>query len=61
MNSPKKSLTIVSGPNGSGKTSFIETILIGWTNGSPVINADKIAAGITPASPDFWSKKLKIF
>ncbi len=43
---------ILAGPNGAGKTTFALDYLPKLTNSSQYINADLIAAGISPFSPE---------
>ena len=43
--------TIIAGPNGSGKTTFALEYLPTITQGLKFINADLIAAGLSPLSP----------
>ena len=43
---------IIAGPNGAGKTTFSLDYLPKLTNSSQYINADLIAAGISPFSPE---------
>ncbi len=43
---------IIAGPNGAGKTTFSFDYLPILTNSSQFINADLIAAGISPFSPE---------
>jgi predicted ABC-type ATPase len=45
-------LYIVAGPNGSGKTTFVRTFLPYYTDCINFVNADLIAAGLSPFSPD---------
>ena len=47
-----KKIVIIAGPNGAGKTTFAEEFLP-YEGGYPVfINADLIAAGLSPFNPD---------
>ena len=51
MTTPKK-IVIIAGPNGAGKTTFAREFLPN-DGGCPVfVNADLIAAGISPFQPD---------
>ncbi|MDE0104296.1 MAG: zeta toxin family protein [Bryobacterales bacterium] len=50
MGSPR--ILIIAGPNGAGKTTFASAFLPHEANCLTVINADLIAAGISPFSPD---------
>lgn len=44
--------TIVGGPNGAGNTTFAMTYLPKVAGRLPFINADLIAAGLSPLAPD---------
>jgi len=46
-----KNIYIISGPNGSGKTTFAKTFLPEYAKCGRFINADLIAAGLSPFSP----------
>jgi len=46
-----KNVYIVAGPNGSGKTTFAKTFLPEYAKCDRFINADLIAAGLSPFSP----------
>src|SRR5687768_13964597 len=47
-----KKIVIIAGPNGAGKTTFA-TAFLPYEGGHPVfINADLIAAGLSPFHPD---------
>jgi len=43
---------IIAGPNGAGKTTFAEQYLPGLAECSEFLNADLIAAGLSPYSPE---------
>ena len=45
-------LYIIAGPNGSGKTTFVRRFLPYYANCINFVNADLIAAGLSPFSPD---------
>lgn len=47
-----KKIIIIAGPNGAGKTTFARTFLPGEANCPRFINADLIAAGLSPFAPD---------
>ena len=47
---PEKCAIIVGGPNGSGKTTFINELLA--ENALPYLSADKIAYELNPAHPE---------
>jgi predicted ABC-type ATPase len=44
----KKIIQIIAGPNGSGKTTFAYSFLLPRSNGNFFINADTVAAGLSP-------------
>lgn len=46
-----KNVYIIAGPNGSGKTTFAKTFLPEYAKCTRFINADLIAAGLSPFSP----------
>lgn len=46
-----KDVYIIAGPNGSGKTTFARTFLPEYAKCNRFINADLIAAGLSPFSP----------
>ena len=46
-----KNVYIIAGPNGSGKTTFAKTFLPDYARCDRFINADLIAAGLSPFSP----------
>ena len=43
-----KEIVIIAGPNGAGKTTFAHTYLRVEARGLPFLNADAIAAGLSP-------------
>jgi len=43
---------IVSGPNGAGKTTFAREFLPNYADCKNFINADLIAAGVSPFAPE---------
>ncbi len=45
-------LYVIAGPNGSGKTTFVRRFLPYYANCINFVNADLIAAGLSPFSPD---------
>ena len=45
-------LYIIAGPNGSGKTTFVKKFLPGYVKCLNFVNADLIASGLSPFSPD---------
>ncbi|MCM8812946.1 MAG: zeta toxin family protein [Candidatus Omnitrophica bacterium] len=46
-----KNVYIIAGPNGSGKTTFAKTFLPEYAQCERFINADMIASGLSPFSP----------
>ncbi|MCK5450796.1 MAG: zeta toxin family protein [Candidatus Omnitrophica bacterium] len=46
-----KNVYIIAGPNGSGKTTFAKTFLPEYAECNRFINADLIASGLSPFSP----------
>ena len=43
---------IIAGPNGAGKTSFAENFLPDFVDCREFLNADLIAAGLSPFAPE---------
>lgn len=67
MNANKQPVCwIIAGPNGAGKTTFALKYLPAVANCSTFVNADLIAAGLSPLAPkknwslraDYFSRKL---
>ncbi|HEX7191308.1 MAG TPA: zeta toxin family protein [Thermoanaerobaculia bacterium] len=52
MESPEKKVVIIAGPNGAGKTTFAREFLPAEAGLPVFINADLIAAGLSPFAPD---------
>jgi predicted ABC-type ATPase len=52
-----KRIIVIAGPNGAGKTTFAEEFLPKEANCPYFINADLIAAGLSPFAPDKLSIK----
>jgi len=50
-------LYIIAGPNGSGKTTFVKKFLPSYAGCMHFVNADLIAAGLSPFSPDIAAVK----
>lgn len=48
----KPSVYLVAGPNGSGKTTFARTFLPTYAHCKQFVNADLIAGGLAPFSPE---------
>ncbi len=58
----KPTCTIVAGPNGAGKTTFAMRFLPIVANCKHFINADLIAAGLSPLSPEAeWIAASRLF
>ncbi|MFM8323472.1 MAG: hypothetical protein ACKN9U_01275, partial [Pirellulaceae bacterium] len=47
-----KKIIIIAGPNGAGKTTFAQTFLPNEAQCPRFINADLIAAGLSPFAPE---------
>jgi predicted ABC-type ATPase len=47
-----KKIIIIAGPNGAGKTTFARSFLPAEANCFNFVNADLIAAGLSPFNPD---------
>lgn len=45
-------IVIIAGPNGAGKTTFAQEFLSGGKSRPTFVNADLIAAGLSPFNPD---------
>ncbi len=52
MNATNKKIIIIAGPNGAGKTTFAREFLPNEADCPNFVNADLIAAGLAPFSPD---------
>jgi predicted ABC-type ATPase len=55
MNNPN--LYIIAGPNGSGKTTFVQRFLPYYADCINFVNADLIASGLSPFSPEIAAIK----
>jgi predicted ABC-type ATPase len=53
----KPELYVVAGPNGSGKTTFVEKFLPDYAGCISFVNADLIASGLSPFDPDIAAIK----
>lgn len=53
----KRNVYVIAGPNGAGKTTFAKEFLPGYAHCSNFINADLIAQGLSPFSPDIVAIK----
>lgn len=51
-NQVQKSIQIVAGPNGAGKTTFVQNYLDRYVDCDEFLNADLIAAGLSPFAPE---------
>ena len=52
MSEPQKKVVIIAGPNGAGKTTFARAFLPFEAGCPHFINADLIAAGLSPFAPE---------
>ena len=52
MAEQRPQLRIIAGPNGSGKTTFVRTFLPRYAAVRNFVNADLIAAGLSPFAPE---------
>lgn len=52
MAEERPELRIIAGPNGSGKTTFVRTFLPRFVPVRNFVNADLIAAGLSPFAPE---------
>jgi predicted ABC-type ATPase len=50
--STEQKIVIIAGPNGAGKTTFARQFLVQEADCPDFINADLIAAGLSPFQPD---------
>jgi predicted ABC-type ATPase len=50
--SQNKELHIIAGPNGAGKTTSAKSLLPEFLETNEFVNADKIAAGLSPLNPE---------
>ncbi len=50
--SDEKKILIIAGPNGAGKTTFAQEFLPNEANCPVFVNADLIAAGLSPFQPE---------
>lgn len=48
----QKKIIMIAGPNGAGKTTFARSFLLGEAQCPRFINADLIAAGLSPFQPE---------
>ncbi len=55
MDSERPNLYIIAGPNGAGKTTFVGKFLPEYAHCLNFVNADMIAAGLSPFSPELAS------
>jgi predicted ABC-type ATPase len=51
-NQVQKSIQIIAGPNGAGKTTFVQNYLDRYVDCDEFLNADLIAAGLSPFAPE---------
>ncbi|CAB1058176.1 conserved hypothetical protein [Olavius sp. associated proteobacterium Delta 1] len=50
--SEEQKIVIIAGPNGAGKTTFAKEFLVREAGCSSFVNADLIAAGLSPFTPE---------
>jgi predicted ABC-type ATPase len=55
--SNEKKILIIAGPNGAGKTTFAQEFLPNEANCPAFVNADLIAAGLSPFAPEVAAVK----
>ncbi len=55
--SDEKKILIIAGPNGAGKTTFAQEFLPNEANCPVFVNADLIAAGLSPFAPEVAAVK----
>ncbi|MGE0682878.1 MAG: zeta toxin family protein [Candidatus Binatia bacterium] len=55
--SAEKKILIIAGPNGAGKTTFAQEFLPNEANCPAFVNADLIAAGLSPFAPEVVAVK----
>jgi predicted ABC-type ATPase len=55
--SDEKKILIIAGPNGAGKTTFAQEFLPNEANCPAFVNADLIAAGLSPFAPEVAAVK----
>ena len=48
---PRPLVHVIAGPNGAGKTTFARSFLAGVSGGENFLNADLLAAGLSPLAP----------
>ncbi len=53
----RPNLYIIAGPNGSGKTTFVKRFLPSYVDCLNFVNADLIASGLAPFSPEVAALK----
>ena len=57
MRQKSPNIYIIAGPNGAGKTTFAEEFLPNYVKCPTFVNADMIARGLSPFSPDIAALK----
>ncbi|WP_417735952.1 AAA family ATPase [Rosistilla oblonga] len=55
IESQKPTVYVIAGPNGAGKTTFAQEYLLKHANCDEFVNADLIAAGLSPYKPESQS------
>ncbi len=57
LNAKRPNLYVIAGPNGSGKTTFVRKFLPYYADCLNFVNADLIASGLSPFSPEIAAIK----
>jgi predicted ABC-type ATPase len=52
VNQPSRTVSVIAGPHGAGKTIFVESYLNRYVDCDEFLNADLIARGLFPFAPE---------